>query len=224
MRKQLLSLVLIVAGSFTLNAQMSKGHFKYSVEMSSNEPEAAMWIGMMAGSTMDIYFDKRFTRAEMDMGTMMKTITISDNQTKEVLTLTGGMMGNTATRSKIEEDNSEVKESGETIVITDESKEILGFTCKKATVEDAEGNESVVWFTEDISIKKSGQSLMSDQIPGFPMQMEVKNPQFNMVMTATEFSKKVKGAKTLFDMSIPEGYEEKSMDEMMNEYQQEGQE
>lgn len=41
------------------------------------------------------------------------------------------------------------------VQLTDETKEIIGFKCKKAVVKDKVGNETVFWYTTDLPIKAS---------------------------------------------------------------------
>ncbi len=222
MKRQFLSLVVAVLTTLSLSAQVSEGHVKYTIDMTSDNPEMAMGIAMMQGSTMEIYFKDDKSRTEMSMGSLMTTTIISDATKKETLTLMSGMMGESAVRGKFEEneDQPEVEEDFE-VTVTDETKDILGYTCKKAIVTDSEGNESVFWVTDKVTINKEGQTMLNKRIPGFPLAMEVLANDMVMTMTAIEFDKKIKD-KSLFDMKIPEGYTETTTEELMNSF--EGQE
>lgn len=221
MKKTIFGLLTAVLTAFSLSAQISEGHIKYSIDMTSDNPEMAMAISMMQGSTMQIYFKGNKSRTEMAMGALMTTTVISDSDKKESLTLMGGMMGNTAIRSTYEDiekaNEGEMPEMD--VVITDETKSILGYTCKKAVITDENGGENMFWFTEEIVANKEGQTMLSNHIPGFPLAMEVNANGMVMTMTATEFNKKIKD-KTLFDMTIPEGYTETTSEEMMNSFQE----
>jgi GLPGLI family protein len=222
--KKLFLIAIAVCSTLLASAQMKEGHLNYSIEVSSDNPEMAMVIGMMQGSTMDIYFSDNKSRVDMVMGSMMKTITIADTDKKETLTLMSGMMGNTAIKEPIkdEELEAEGEEDDIVVILEDETKDILGYTCKKAIVVDADGNESVFWYTDEVEIKTEGQKVLSKKIPGLPLQMEVPANGMNMTMTAIEFTEKLtKKLKTsLFDMTIPEGYAVKSTEELMEEIEQ----
>lgn len=222
MKRKIFSLCAAVLTTFALSAQVTTGHFKYTIEMTSDNPEMAMGIAMMQGSTLDIFFKGNKSRTEMAMGSFMNTIVISDADKKESLTLMSGMMGNSAIRSTYEELEAQKGEDAETpeITVTEETKEILGYTCKKAVMTDEEGNESSFWITEDIAVNKEGQTMLSNKMPGFPLEMEVNNNGMVMTMTAKEFNKKVKDKK-LFELTIPEGYTETSAEEMMKAFEQE---
>jgi GLPGLI family protein len=224
MKKQLFSLFAALVLSSTLSAQTSEGHVKYSIDMTSDNPEMAMAISMMQGSTLQIYFKEQQSRVEMAMGSFMNTITISDATKGEALTLTSGMMGNSAMKTTFGDDNGDGVSDVDAevdidITITEETKKILDYTCKKAIMSDEEGNESIFWFTDQINANKQGQNMLSDKIPGFPLQMEVNTNGMVMVMTATEFNKKLKD-KNLFDMTVPEGYTLTTPEELIDSMQE----
>lgn len=219
MKRQILSVIAAVFTAITVSAQISEGHVKYSIEMTSDNPEMAMGIAMMQGSTLDLYFKGTKSRSEMTMGSLMTTVVISDADKKESLTLMSGMMGNTAYRSSIEDEAEESEETPDMeITVTEETKVILGYTCKKAIMTDEEGNESVFWVTEEIEANKEGQTMLNNKIPGFPLQMEVLTNGMTMSITALEFAKKIKDKK-LFDMVIPDGYTETTQEELMQEFE-----
>lgn len=219
MKKQLFGLFTAVLTSLSLSAQVTEGSVKYSIDMQSDNPEMAMAISMMQGSTLAIYFKDNKSRTEMSMGSLMNTVIISDSDKKETLTLMSGMMGNTAVRSTYEETEANTEEMPDiNIEITDETKEILGYTCKKAIMTADEGSENIFWFTEEISANKEGQTMLSEKVPGFPLAMEVNANGMIMNMMATGLEKKVKD-KSLFDMTIPEGYTETTTEELMNSFQ-----
>jgi len=62
MKKIILSLSFAVVALFSANAQLSEGHVKYKIEMSSDNPDMEMAISMMQGSTLDVFFSGDKTR------------------------------------------------------------------------------------------------------------------------------------------------------------------
>jgi GLPGLI family protein len=131
------------------------------------------------------------------------------------------MMGKFATVIDTNEDEAKEEDAEETDVevelVEGETKEIAGYTCKKAIVIDEEGNESVFWYTEEIATLEDGSSMINKKIPGMPLEFSIVNTQITMVMSATEVNDKVKKAKKLFSTDIPEGYEVKDVEELQEQ-------
>lgn len=217
MKKILLSLALIV-GSITVNyAQIKEGHVTYKIDISTENPDMEMVVGMMQGSTLDIYFKEKMTRAEMKMGSMMNMTTISDEKSGKLLMLMSGMIGKKAISTTTEELSSkdEKEKPKYEVELVEETKDIAGYKCKKAILTDEEGNESTFWYTEEIEVSKKGQNYLNENVPGYPMQYEINNSGLVMGMTVTNITKELsKSDLKLFDMSIPEGYAEMTMEEL----------
>lgn len=216
MKKILLSLAFTATAMVSLFAQLTEGHISYKIEMTSDNPDMQMAIGMMQGSTLDVFFKEKVTRAEMKMGSLMNITTISNETSGDVLMLMSGMIGQNAiktTTAELEAQNEEKPKYDVNLV--DESKTIEGYSCKKAILTDEEGNESVFWYTEEINISKKGQSYLNEDVPGFPMQYDLNNNGMKMTMTVASLEKKLdKKSASLFEMTIPEGYKEMTMEDL----------
>jgi GLPGLI family protein len=150
------------------------------------------------------------------MGTMMTMTTITDEKSGELLMLMGGMMGNNAIKTTTDEMTENQPEKPKyDVVLSDETKTIENHVCKKATLTDEEGGETVFWYTEDISVSKKGQSYLNEDVPGFPMQFEINNGGMKMAMTVTSLEEKLdKKSADLFKMTAPEGYKEMTLDDL----------
>jgi biopolymer transport protein ExbB len=188
----------------------------YKMEATSDNPDMQMAVSMMQGSTLDVYFKEKQTRAEMKMGAMMNMTTISNENNGEMLMLMSGMVGQNAIKSNLKElDSAQAEKPKTEVTLENETKVIEGYTCKKAIVTDEEGTESVFWYTEEISVAKKGQNYLNESVPGFPMQSEINNNGLKMIMTVTKVDKKLdKKASELFDMTIPSGYKEMTMEQL----------
>ena len=217
MRNIFLTLTLSICTSI-LFAQLKEGHIAYKIETTTDNPEMQMAVGMMQGSTMEVYFKDKFTRGEFKMGTMMTMTTVSNETTGDVLMLMSGMMGQTAIKSNSNETAKDTvlnKKPNVDVTLTNETKVIEGYNCKKALITDEEGTVSTFWYTDEISAAKKGQSYLSEDIPGFPMQFEMNKSGMKMTMTVTKVDTKLSGKTSdLFNMTIPEGYTEMSLDQM----------
>ena len=210
-------MAMVVLSTLSLTAQITEGSIKYNVEVSSTNPELEMQLAMLQGSTFALFFQGDLTRSEMNMGSMMKIVTITNVKEENSLMLMSGMMGNTAVRMSADDlKKGEEKVEETEITFSDETKEIQGYECKKAISTNEEGQESVIWYTEEIEVNKLGQNYLNNQVPGFPMEFEINQGEVKMTMVSSEFSKKLdkKKAKEMFDTTIPEGYKEMTPEEL----------
>ncbi len=214
MKKILLSFLVGALTVFQIHAQISEGHINYKIDMTTDDPQMQMMAGMLQGSTLDIYFKEKMARTEMKMGTMMTTVNIINEPTGEMLMLMSGMMGKKAIKSNLKDSDTVTQPTSE-VTLVDETKEIIGFKCKKAIITDEEGNEMVTWYTTDFVVVKKGIGFMNDQIPGVPLEFDINRNGLKMNMSATKVDKKLdKKAISLFDMKIPDGYTETTMEEL----------
>ncbi|MFO0493986.1 MAG: DUF4412 domain-containing protein [Flavobacteriia bacterium] len=216
MKNLLFTFLVTTCTTLPLFGQMTEGHISYKMEATSDNPDMQMAVSMMQGSTLDVYFKEKQTRAEMKMGAMMNMTTISNENNGEMLMLMSGMVGQNAIKSNLKElDSAQTEKPKTEVTLENETKVIEGYTCKKAIVTDEEGTESVFWYTEEISVAKKGQNYLNESVPGFPMQSEINNNGLKMIMTVTKVDKKLdKKASELFDMTIPSGYKEMSMEQL----------
>lgn len=201
----------------TTSIAQTEATVEFKISMSTDNPEVEAQLAMMEGSTMKMYMKDGNMRQETNMGGFMKNTTITNAETKETLILVDGMMGKFAAKTNLEETaKTENTEEELDIELVDETKEIAGFTCNKAIIYDAAGNENIFWYTEEIKAPENGGKYMKKGIPGMALEFSIVQPQITMTFSATEFSKKVKNPKEKFAMTIPEGFTEKSIDDMQN--------
>jgi hypothetical protein len=190
MKNIFIALLTLVA--FTSSAQLTEGHVAYKIDCVSDNPDMQMAVSMLQGSTMEIYFYEGLTRSEMKMGTMMNIITLTNEKTEDFLMLMSGMIGKNAILTTLDEINM----------------------CKKAVLTAEDGSESVFWYTPDIKVAAKGQSYLNEKVPGFPLEYEINNAGFKMVLTVTSIEKKIKKAGDLFDFKIPEGYKKMTLEQL----------
>lgn len=211
------TLILTLACAFfsvgTLFSQIKEGHISYSIELTSDNADMQLAIGMMQGSTLEVFFKDQTTRAEMNMGTLIKVTTISDDNSGDVLMLMNGIVGQKAIKTTAEELNEQLHEKPVyKITLVEESKLIMDYECKKAILTDEDGQENIFWYNQDIQVAKKGQQYLYEDIPGFPMQYEINNNGLKMVMTVTTLKTQLdNNTTTLFEMNIPEGFKELSV-------------
>lgn len=219
MKKIALVLAMTAITSIMSFAQLEEGFISYEIEVSSDNPDMAMAVTMFAGSKMDLYFDDNKARTELNMGTYMNMSTVVDNETKEVLLLMGGMMGNKAVLTNTDEmgakDTAEEEIEDPKITLTSEEKEIAGYNCKKAIIADEEGNEVEYWYTEDIKPVSTDEKSTISKLPGLALQYSLDNGEMIMTFTASKIEDSLdkKTKKEKFSFEIPSGYEEMTFEQ-----------
>lgn len=216
MRKFILSAFMAILSLGAAFAQITEGHVKYKVDVASDDPEMAMAVSMMQGTTLELFFKDKKSRADISMGALMTMKTITDAESEKVLLLMSGMMGNKAVTGTFADlEDEEEKKPEYDVKLTDETKDIAGYTCKKGTMTDEEGNELEFWYTEEVKFESRGQSMMNDQIPGFPMEFAANQNGMVMTFTVETFNKELSGTvEEVFGMAIPDGYEEMTFDDL----------
>ena len=211
--KFIYSLVAILA--FTFAGFSQKGvYVKYETEIDASGEEGEMMAMMMNGSTMEIASNSEKTYVKTQMGTMMTMEMEMDIESNEMTMFMTGMMGNMAFQGNPEdltEGQEEVEEPE--IELINETKEILGETCKKAVIKDDEGNTATYWYTENFK-RPEGMDKMPNGIPGLCLEFEVGAEGMTMKYTAIEFDDKAKMSE--HELVIPDGVEIQSMEDMKN--------
>jgi len=216
MKSIFLALVAITLTTLSIG-QVTEGSAKYAIEMISDDPNVQAQMGMLQGSKMNMFFSQDFSRVEFSLGMMMNMTTITNNKSNNAIMLMSGMLGNKAVKMTADDIAKAGDETPEVeITETNETKKILGYTCKKTILTVDEGVEVSYWSTDEIKASKTNNKYMNEKISGFPLQFETATMGIKMSFTATEFTPNLKGQKTkeLFNMSIPEGYEEMSIEQL----------
>jgi len=208
-----LVIALFTALSF-VNAQQEEAQIIYDITMESSDPQVQAQLGMLAGSSLEMTFKEKQSKQVFSMGALMTTTTVSDRSSGKGMMLMSGMMGKYGALMDLEEMKAEQEEADMEVELIDETKEVQGYTCKKAIIIDEEGNESTFWYTEEIAMPKTDSQFFKKGIPGMPLEFSVNTPQMVMTMAASTVKTKVKKAKKVFNLEIPEGYTEKSFEEL----------
>lgn len=213
MKSLVLALLLIISiGKFS--AQTTEGQITYKMDFSSDNPEMAVALPMMQGSTMQLYFTKDKSAANVEMGSIMKMKSVMDTKLDKGIILIDVMgqqiANNIESISKTKVDTDKIGKP----VLTSETKQILGFNCKKYTVKDpsGEGNDSVLWITTDIKTTLAGQKQFTNGLEGVPLEFSTMQQGMNVHFEATNFVKTLD--HEVFSTKIPEGYKIMTEEEM----------
>jgi len=204
--KSLFLTLMMVLSLGTLSAQTTEGQITYKMEFSSDNPDMAMALPMMQGSTMELYFMKDKSAADVAMGSIMKMKSVMDAKADKGIILMDVMgqqiANNIESISKTKVDTDKVGKP----VKTSETKKILGFNCTKYVVKDPAGKseDSVLWVTTDIKTSLAGQKQFTNGLEGVPLEFSTMQQGMSVHFEATDFKKTVDPA--IFSTVIPEGY------------------
>lgn len=207
----------LVMFSMLAFSQATKGKVMYDVFVSSDDPSVSAYVDQMENSLLEIFFSGNKTRTNFHMGEMMTTMTISVREQDTALVLLDGMMGKIAmkvTEDDMDDERRMALEKQEVELIEGETKEVMGYTCKKAIIIGADGNESTVWYTEEIAPAHREGEYLNEEIPGLPLEMTAKYGKMDMKIVAFEFKGKIKKEDEVFSLEVPEGFVLKTMEEM----------
>lgn len=212
--KHLLLSILFFAVAGTSMAQTTTGQISYTMDFSSDNPDMAMALPMMQGSTMEMYFVPNKSKIDMTMGTFMKMNTVADTKANKGLMLMEIMGNKTATELDLSKTDKEEK-AEPTVEVTSETKDIVGYKCTKTIVRDADGNEAIMWIASDLKASLKGQQQFGNsKVNGVPLEFSTVNNGMTIHFIATKFTKKVD--KKAFSLKIPEGYTKVSEDDLKN--------
>lgn len=211
MKKNILILLTLF---ISLVAFAQEGHLSYKFEFESDDENIEMVKSMMGDASMDIYFSKKYSRVKLDMGLMMHMDFVNDIEKKRGLMLVS--LAGTKYASYIDEAeiNNEEEEKPLRIEITNETKKILSYNCKKALAYDNNGNATEIWYTQDIKNYLANSKQYNFDVDGLPLQVKISQAGMTVILTATSFSEKVD--KNVFSMEIPKYYEEVSYEEFLH--------
>jgi GLPGLI family protein len=206
-----LLIALFTLFSFQTFAKEFKGVVTYKITIEGSGVTDEMKAMMPKTMTMTIKGNKSKMEMIMSMG---KTITITDGDSKSSISLMDMMGQKIAIKSTPEEIMKDLTDAPEVKVeVTSETKDILGYSCKKAVITSVEDDlEMTVYYTEELGTKDLNfDNPQFKDINGLMMEFEMPNEMFSMHFTAVSVEKKnVEDS----EFAIPEGYQIKTKEEM----------
>jgi GLPGLI family protein len=206
----------VIAFSSITSAKGFKGIITYKISFPGstiNASTKAMLPKMMTYKIRD-----NFGRTEIDMGGMGKQIQIINGEEK-IISMLYDLMGQkfcvTMSGEEIEKEMADKPKP--TIEYVDETKEIAGYTCKKAivTVEDNNRKNSfIVYYTNELGSNTLNfdNSLFKD-IDGVLLEFEIDEGEMKMKLEAISVEKKNIPQS---EFVVPEDYKVVTQDELKN--------
>lgn len=216
-------MILIIAGLVTLSDSFAGApkSFEGVITYKITYPGATFPKEQMAmlPSTVTVSIKGTKSRTEIIMG-MGNQVEITDYTTKNkisLLDLMGQKYAIKQTWEELQKENAD-KATGK-VQVTGETKNIAGFTCKKAIVTtEQDGIKSTleVYFTDELgAVNANFDNPTYKDINGVMMEFTNKTEQFSMHFEATKVEKKSVSDK---DFEIPAGYTLTTQEELKSKF------
>ncbi len=217
MKKLLTAVILLTAfisESAVAQKKISEGTLTYEIIV-DGEMEGMM--AAMLPSEIIMKFKGTKSRTEMAMA-MMENVAISDQKAPDAgFVLIDAMGSKYAMKvdAKMVEDQKKSMPEFE-ITESTETKEIAGFTCKKAIVKNKANNEeSIIYYTSQLPYFENSLNAQFGGLKGMPLEFSSKIAGATITLRARTFEK-VKLDDSLFN--IPADYKVVTQEELMKEF------
>jgi GLPGLI family protein len=206
----------VIANAVSGQEKLKEGKITFEIEVLNAEEMDDQMLAMMP-KEMTVYFKDGKSRGEMDM-MGGKMITISNDKEGETITLMDLMGRKQAIKTTKEDMEKERAKMGEyEVKITDETRMIAGYKCKKAIItfkDKTENNEMTVWFTEDLEAVHASKYAWKG-IDGYMLEFSVDQRGMGMKFSCKEVMQQ-KVADEMF--TIPEGYTIMTQEELSKQF------
>lgn len=209
-------IAFICLGSFVANAQkkVTEGYVSYNAEY--DLPADQQMAAAMLPKEYKLYFKGDVSKFTMDLGMMTNVIT-SNNKTSEGLMLMDIPAASQKIAVKITPEDKEKQKDmmpDYEIVKTTETKTISGYSATKYTAKDKKSDSTVeIWATNDIDLPLNNFTEGFTGLKGTPLEF-VSN--MNGLKVKMSFKELKEEAVTGLTMTVPAGYTEMTMDELMS--------
>ncbi len=181
MRKLFLILFLFVFGNAVGQKLISEGKVVFEITYPDMELDNQMSAMLPTEST--VYFKGGMSRTEIPIGMGMSSSTIV-NSKSGVITQLMDMMG---TKSAVVIKESDGKSKDYKFSYPPGTKQIAGYTCKRAIITSKDSMSFEIYYTDQI-VAMSATSKEWKELKGFPMEYVLNSGGFNMKMTAKTVS------------------------------------
>jgi len=191
--------------------------------VNADDPQMAMQMEMMKGSSLAIFFKGEEYITDMNMmgGLMLMKNKINNKENK--LDLFMDMMGQKIwIESNLDEtktpEQKEIAEQSKIEYDKNDKKVILGYNCYKMTIQNPamEGMKVTAYVTDEIKTKaKVIRGFESVEYQGFPLEFEVDNSMFTMKMETKSIEDKIKDSAFIVDTN---GYKKMTMKEFQESF------
>ena len=183
--------LLAVFGLFGISAlaqkKFSEGTINYDIVINTGaeKPQAADFLD---GATSTVYIKGHKSRTEM-ISSLGTQATVIDGAANSIVVLKEyGDQKYLIQLTPSEWNDANKKYEGVSFNISNETKTILGYNCKKAIGKLSDGTTFTVWFTPDLLPENNDYQTANKNLPGLAMQYETAMGNMNVVYTVSKIS------------------------------------
>ena len=182
-----LGLVCLIGFSTMAQKSFTEGTISYDIVINTGtaRPQAADFLD---GATSTVYVKGNKSRTEM-ISSLGTQATVIDGSSNSITILKEyGDQKYLIQLSPTEWKDANKKYEGVDFVISNETKNIIGYNCKKAVGKLSDGNTFTVWFTPDLMPENNEYQTANKNLPGLAMQYETAMGNLNVVYTVSKIS------------------------------------
>ena len=212
---------VLCAVFFSSNLAMSGKPFEGVITFKITYPDNKISESQMAMFPKLLTVSIKGTKARTDLQMSgMNTVEITDYTDKTKIALINMMGQKYAIKQTTAEIEKEMeKEAKPNVVLSDTTKVIAGYTCKKAVItvnNDGVKSTYEVYYSSELGSKMANfDNPLYKDIDGVLLEFLLKNRDINMKFTATSVEKKSLPAK---DFEIPSDYTLTTQDELKSKF------
>jgi GLPGLI family protein len=200
--------IILIFSAFIGRSQSTEGSIEYQIttKMLNSDLTISQDVDLFPGSYLNIYFTKNKNRLELNLEKGFLITLIADYSLNKGIRLFSSKETKLALECSAGEAKLDQKsKEGQKVILKEETKEILGYTCKKAIIL-SDTSETVYWYTDKVKFDFSGVDLVTSKLPGFPMEFTTYSNGMLMTFSAINITEFVKNQDEIFSIIPPEGY------------------
>jgi hypothetical protein len=191
----------------TLIAQPQEGSISYRIDIDGLDAQTK---SMMQNMMMTMTFKEKKSRVDMDMGMVKNTTITNGDNTYSLMDYMGSKFK--IPMSKEDVKSKKMNEADYDIEYTKDTKQIAGYTCKKAIIKTKDKNVFNIWYSDALFPNASEQTQYTKFKGGCPLEFDMAQNGMKMKLTATKVELGNVSDK-VFD--IPDGYQEVTFEQLM---------
>ena len=213
MKKILLFVAIITSLNITAQEKITEGIIISKQTSETENAQLKAQLAAMGEMNATTYFKGNKTRVELNNPTTGDMITITDNDTKDVLMLMDNPMIGKVFMTQKNEVNEEVIKAV-TVTKGKETKKVLGYTCDQyfVTLSQPQGDVKIeVYTTPKITAESQQMAMLGNKVTGFPLYSVVTLNQMGSdikIITEVTEVKKATVSDDKFDMNPPAEYKD----------------
>lgn len=188
---------------------ITEGFISYSIDVETDQAAAAL---LTVGSSLEVAFKGNYMKAVARVAGGSNTVSVvADHKNQTGITLMdilGEKKGVKLTKDRFEKAKTDMDKLGENPMrVTDETKTIAGYTCKKVLMKHKESGANVIlYLTDEINPKNDPfAQLLISEVKGFPLGIVIRKDETTVKIMADKVTNRAP-SDSAFSMSIPSDY------------------